>query len=68
MWRSDISKNVLIISASPRRGGNSETLADEFARARQMQENNRSDRPSQDDPSGEIINPDESGSQMERIV
>lgn len=27
-----MSKNILIISTSPRRGGNSETLADEFAR------------------------------------
>ena len=27
-----MSKKVLIISASPRKGGNSETLADEFAR------------------------------------
>lgn len=27
-----MNKNVLIISTSPRRGGNSETLADEFAR------------------------------------
>ena len=26
-----MSKKVLIISASPRKGGNSETLADEFA-------------------------------------
>ena len=27
-----MSKNILIISTSPRRGGNSETLADEFMR------------------------------------
>lgn len=27
-----MSKNILIISTSPRRGSNSETLADEFAR------------------------------------
>ena len=29
---NEMSKNILIISTSPRRGGNSETLADEFMR------------------------------------
>ena len=27
-----MSKNILILSASPRKGGNSDTLAEEFAR------------------------------------
>lgn len=30
-----MSKNVLIISASPRKGGNSDTLCDQFAKGSQ---------------------------------
>ena len=30
-----MKKNILILSTSPRKGGNSDTLADEFARGAQ---------------------------------
>lgn len=35
-----MSKNILVISASPRKGGNSDTLADEFLRGAQSAGNN----------------------------
>lgn len=35
-----MSKNILVISTSPRKGGNSETLADEFVRGAQEASHN----------------------------